>query len=66
MKINWRVYWFFRNMSALVLCYPCYIVHIPYIMIQELVNELWHALKCNGSMTIDYPWQWNWKWKGGR
>lgn len=62
-ELHRRVYWFLRNLSAFVLCMPCYLIHVPYIMLQSILFEIVNIFKCNGRSVLEYPWKWNWKWE---
>ncbi len=56
--MNWRLYWFLRNLSAFILLIPC-----------SLVSYSWGWIKTariifitDGSETISYPWEIDWNW----
>ena len=60
---NDKVYWFVRNASAFVLCCLVYPGYCLYVLVSGLRDDLRTVFKCDGSTTIDYPWNWiGWWW----
>lgn len=58
MKINWRLYWFLKNLSAFILTSICIIPFTLYWWIR-MAKTLFIT---NGSETIGYPWEMDWSW----
>ena len=57
MKIIDRLYWFGRNLLALIWGVP----FIPVIMTVKFFRVLHILCVTDGSETISFPWEWDWR-----
>ena len=57
--MNWRIYWFLRNLSALILS----ILVSPFSFLFLLAKEFKTLCVTDGSELICYPWEYDWKWR---
>lgn len=58
MKIKDRVYWFFKNLLAIVLI----LIIGPFYIVYALSGALYILFfVTDGSTDLLWPWQWNWR-----
>ena len=60
MKYKDKMYWFFRNLLALLLSIPFDLAYMPVVLIRRIKI----LFRPDGGCLISYPWEWNWRLDG--
>lgn len=58
--MNYRIYWFFRNLSALILNILIIPIYFALYFLEALYDGFRITFNANGSEILDYPWQNEW------